>query len=241
MSEKDLRYLYEFEKSVLGYEPRDLHGKVFLKSNLMPFQSFLLHWNCKEELEQSIYLSLPLSAWTRYAKFLVEYYPFERHEFQVAIQTVIDFVIWLKGEALPDLNTTNIQMALKYGQKEMERGLILKKHLKTYLESNTTPALQSYDLNSVELELSWMQFQSDLDQTQTFKGEYELITKDSENNKAFFQSVNQQQKVILNFPDTIFDHLQKGDRFHFEYDQTPEQHQRFKNIEFVFPDFESEV
>jgi hypothetical protein len=241
MSEKDQNYLYEFEKSVLGYEPKDLKGQVFLKSNLLPFQSFLSQWSVQEEVPQSLYLSLPLSAWTQYAKFLVEHTPLERQNLQQAIQELIDFVVWLKKEHLPDLNTTNIQMALKFGQKEIERGLILKKHLKSYLSKISAPPLQAYDLNSIEMELSWMQFQGDLEETEPYYGEYELITKDSEHNKAFFQAIQNEQKVVLPFPDTIFDHLQKGDRFHFEYDESPHQHQRFKNIEYIFPDFELEA
>lgn len=240
MSEIDLSYLYEFEKCVLGYEPRDLTGQVFLKSPLMPLQKFLLQWNSNNHETQSLFLALPLSAWTHYAKFLIDQYSFERHDLHQAIQTVIDFNDWLKKTHLSDLNTTNIEMALKYGQKEVERGLTIQKHLKRFIKSTTTPPLQSYDLNSVEVELSLMQFQDIMEPTEPYYGEYELLSKDLNGNKVYFKSTQTDKSVILQLPDHIFDHLQKGDRFHFEYEETPEQHQRFKNIEFHFPDFELE-
>jgi len=231
----DPLFFHEFEKNRLGYEPKDLNGQPFLKTNLDPFKIYLTQFSTLKDSQTHLLLDLPLSAWTHYPKYLIENYPFDKPELHQALQQLFDYLTWLKINKLPELEESNLLHALKYGQKEIERGLTLKRLLLEYLACHSSPPLNDFDRESVELQLSWLQFQEQLEQTEKFIGSYEVVTKNSENQKVFFNAVEGSKKVALTLPETLFQLIQKGDRFQFNFEETQTGRQRFKTIDYTFP------
>jgi len=229
----DSNYLLDFEKFNLGYEPRDLNGLSFLKSSLNHLQAYLEHVG--NETDESLFPVLPLSSWALYSKFLVDQFSLDKSELNNSIQVTYQFLNWLKENSYPDLALNDIQNSIKYGQKEVDRALIIELKINEFQKNQNTPQFQDYDKNSVEMELNWLQFQNHLEEAENHQGKFEVTSKISSENKVLLNDHKRDKKIILTFPKDIFQLLQKGDHFFLRFDENSEGHQRFHHINFITP------
>jgi hypothetical protein len=211
MSTDHQHYFFDWEKDILGHTGIDLKGDPFLKSDIHWLYLYLSQV-CPTE-DQDIKIQpiddIPVHIWSHFPIHL--YLQHDKSIFSKATLAAQQFLDWLGLKPEFKSMAPIASGALQSTKKDIERLIKLYKHFSE--RQNTwvyipgpTESLEDIQWNEELLELQKP------DVSESNEDIFQLISKDTDKNRAYFKSIHTQQAMVVQMDQKIIQWMECGDR-----------------------------